>query len=421
MHLIVTALGSYGDVLPMAGLAAAMQGRGHRVQVVANPFFSGIFESVGVELLPLGTEEHYHWLTHHPDLWKPLRGPRFVLKTGWSDWLRPLYDVLAPHIEPGRTLLAAHPLDVASRVLQDEGKAAAASVLLAPVSMRSMRAAPRMFGALFTERSPRFLQRLQYWVGDVLLVDPLVCPELNRFRREKGLPPVRRILKEWYLSPELAVGLFPEWFAPVQPDWPPQFVPAGFPLWDRIGADVMPPEAERFLAEDDAPIVFAPGSAMRRGERFFAAAAEACHRLKRRGVFLTDYPEQLPVDLPPGVAHFEYVPLSLLLPRSAALVHHGGIGTSSQGLSAGVPQLVSPMAFDQLDNGTRLKRLGVGGVLRRNRLTAGRLTQHLARLLGDPAVAAACKSASEKSAETDGLALACEALEQLAERRGLAQ
>src|SRR5690606_30678605 len=118
-----------------------------------------------------------------------------------------------------------------------------------------------------------------------------------------------------------------------------------------------------FLVAGEPPIVFAPGSANVQATEFFRTAAEVCEQLGRRGVLMTKYPDQLPPDLPRSVRQFGFVPFSKLLPRAAALVHHGGIGTCAQGLAAGLRQVVMPMAYDQLDNGTRLARLGVGGVI----------------------------------------------------------
>ena len=100
----------------------------------------------------------------------------------------------------------------------------------------------------------------------------------------------------------------------------------------------------RFLAPyGDPPVVLVAGSGNRQATRFFSAAVEACHRLGCRGMLLTRYAEQCPQRLPPGVRHFDYAPLSHVLPRPAALVHHGGIGTAAQGLASGRPQLVMPM------------------------------------------------------------------------------
>ena len=108
-------------------------------------------------------------------------------------------------------------------------------------------------------------------------------------------------------------------------------------------------------------MVFVAGSGNRQATRFFSAAVEACHRLGCRGMLLTRYAEQCPQRLPPGVRHFDYAPLSHVLPRAAALVHHGGIGTAAQGLASGRPQLVMPMTFDQPDNASRLVRRPVRG------------------------------------------------------------
>ena len=67
--------------------------------------------------------------------------------------------------------------------------------------------------------------------------------------------------------------------------------------------------------------------------------------------------------------HFDYTPLSHVLPGAAALVHHGGIGTAAQGLASGRPQLVMPMTFDQPDcehdppacRGRSVTPVGAGG------------------------------------------------------------
>jgi UDP:flavonoid glycosyltransferase YjiC (YdhE family) len=130
------------------------------------------------------------------------------------------------------------------------------------------------------------------------------------------------------------------------------------------------PELERFLAAGEKPIAFTPGSAMQFGQSFFRESAKACELLNRRGILLSRHREHIPVDLPPTVRHFDYAPFSRILPRCAALVHHGGIGTTSQALAAGVPQLIMPMAHDQFDNAHRVARLGAGDVIKRRNYRA---------------------------------------------------
>ncbi len=331
MRLLMTALGSYGDVYPIVGLGAEMLARGHQVSILTNPFFQSVVESAELELLPLGTTQDYEDLAHHEDLWDPFRGPTMILRTCIEQTLRPIYEYLESEYRPGETILVAHGLDMASRVFQEKHQAPLASVHLAPLGLRSFNESPQMFGMMMSDRLPRWFRRAQYSLADKYL-DRLIGPELNKFRSELGLTPESGFFREWYFSPQLVLGLFPEWFAAAQPDWPANTHLTGFPLWDQAMTMPMPDDAAEFLATGEPPIVFAPGSAMTEGEEFFEAAVQACQQLGRRGMLLTKYTDQLPKRLPSGVQHFSFVPFSQLLPRAAALVHHGGIGTSAHSL-----------------------------------------------------------------------------------------
>ena len=418
MRLLLTALGSYGDVHPMVGLGAAMRSRGHRVSMIANPHFRTVVESARLELLPLGTDREYDRLTHHPDVWHSWRGPKLVLRTCMAGHLRELYTLIANHCVAGETVLGAHPLDIASRIYQERHGTPLASIHYAPIGLRSVRSSPKMFHMWLGGHVPDWLKRLQYWAGDRLLVDRWLGREVNGLRAELGLPPVHRILHRWYYSPERVIGLFPEWYAIPQPDWPAHTALVGFPLWDHAGAlegasEELPEEVGRFLEEGESPIVFSPGSAMTEGHAFFAAAVEACRRLRRRGILLTCYPEQLPENLPPEVRYFGFVPFSMLLPRAAAFVHHGGIGSSSQGLASGRPQLVMPMAYDQLDNAVRLERLGVGRRLSRRRFRGRAVARQLERLLASRQTLDACARWAGRCDRQASLARACALLENL--------
>src|SRR5215475_15360763 len=97
-----------------------------------------------------------------------------------------------------------------------------------------------------------------------------------------------------------------------------------------------------------------PSSFMAQGAAFLKESVDACKRLRCRGILLTQFPEQVPASLPPGVRSYRFVPLSMLLPRCAAIVHQGGIGTIALALAAGIPQVTVPAAMDQHANAERL-------------------------------------------------------------------
>jgi rhamnosyltransferase subunit B len=279
---------------------------------------------------------------------------------------------------------------------------------------------PRLKGSLTGPRVPRWVKRMQLWASDALFIRPLLGGDLNGLRRELGLAPVKRIFSDWLHGTDLVIGLFPDWFGPPQPDWPTNIRLVGFPLWDVKAAVELSSDVQEFLAAGTPPIAFSPGSANRAAQQFFAAATEACERTGRRGILLTKYPEQLPAKLPPGVRHFGFVPLSKLLPRTSALVHHGGIGSCAQGLAAGVPHLVRPMAFDQFDNSRRMERLGVSEEISVRKFRGPAIAAALARLLNSPDVSAKCQALAAKCSGPASLAAACDALESLAKQRAVA-
>jgi UDP:flavonoid glycosyltransferase YjiC (YdhE family) len=417
MHLFLSAMGSYGDVLPMVGLGAAARARGHRVQIMVNPYFQAIAEQAGLECLPLGTAEEYRTLMGHPDLWHPRRGLKLVLSKGAAAYLREAYRIVEANYQPGETVVAAHGLDLASRILHDKCGAPLATVHFAPFAIMTLHDTPRYIGAPNMRFMPRWMKRGVFWAGDRWVTDPAIAPPVNELRAELGLPPVRHVFAGWNQSPDLVLGLFPEWFGAPQPDWPKNVDLVGFPLWDPPADQHLSREVNAFLEAGEPPIVFAPGSANIQANEFFQTAIEACERLGRRGMLMTKYAEQLPTNLPPTVRHFGFTPFSLLLPRAAALVHHGGIGTCAQGLASGVPQLVMPMAYDQLDNGLRLKRLGVGNVVPRKKFKSAAASSALEPLLNSAEVARRCRDLAGKCDGPAALNAACDRLEQLFQKR----
>ena len=133
-RVLLTALGSYGDVHPFVGLGAAMRARGHHVAVISNPHFASVIESAGLEPVSLGSAEEYDELVHRSEMWHPLRGPMQVLRTCIAEYTESLFALISTHYRPGETILGAHPLDLASRIYQERYGAPLASIHLAPLA-----------------------------------------------------------------------------------------------------------------------------------------------------------------------------------------------------------------------------------------------------------------------------------------------
>ncbi|HEX4148537.1 MAG TPA: nucleotide disphospho-sugar-binding domain-containing protein, partial [Pirellulales bacterium] len=259
-------------------------------------------------------------------------------------------------------------------------------------------------------RYPQWLKRLALGAAGWTL-DRTLGRAVNDFRARVGLPPVRH-LHRWWCSPQAVVGFFPQWFARPQPDWPANLRLSGFPFYDETNVAAPPGELAQFIASGDPPLVFTPGSAMAHGRDFFAASVEACRLLKRRGILLTAFENQLPA-LPDFMRHFRFVPLDWLLPRAAAMIHHGGIGTTAQALRAGRPQLIMPMAFDQSDNAARLQRLGVARAISPRKFRGQQVARALHSLLESSDVANRCRDLAAQLQGGADLRVGCEVIESL--------
>lgn len=405
MRVLCSTFGSSGDVFPMFGLALELRRRGHDVRFATNVHYAGLADRHGMPFEPLGTEAQFEAAISNPDLWHPRRAFAHVFRS-FQPALRRQYEIHAEFAARGGDLAITNCFGFGAFNARDTLGLPVLTLHLQPSVLWSDHLQPRLPGLA----GPPWLRSLLYRLGERLAVDSVVCPPLNAWRRELGLPPVRRITR-WWNSPSGVIALFPAWFGPPQPDWPSPLIQTDFPLWNARSDEPLAAELSAFLGAGPRPLVFTAGSTNVHAAAFFGAAVEACDRLGRRGVLLTEFPDQLPRPLPTGVIHVRYVPLDRLLPQSAAFVHHGGIGSASQAMAAGVPQLIMPLAHDQFDNAARLARLGIGDELLPSHFKGPALARRLAALLDQPAVAAACHGIAGRLADRDGLARAAAALE----------
>ncbi len=410
MRVLIFALGSAGDVHPFLGVGRALAARGHAVTVAANGHFERAVTGSDLGFRPLGTAADYDRLCAQPHLWHPRKGLVTVLKQGAEPTYRPILDLVRELHVPGETVIVGSSLAFGARNARDLFGIPLVTVHLAPAVLPSLFRQPEIAAMPFRQSAPRFLRRLQ-WAFAGQVMDRLVLPELNRFRRAHGLPPARRIFHDWWHSPDRTIALFPEWFAPRQPDWPPQVRHTGFPLFDEADLRPPPPGLEEFLAAGDAPVVFTPGSAMADCGAFFRGAVAALKAGRRRGILLTRFTANLPPDLPPEIKHFPYIPFSEILPRAAALVHHGGIGTCAQALKAGIPHLILPMAHDQHDNLSRIRELGVGDGLSPRRCHAAEIAARLDEILGNPGIRRNTREIAARFDPARWLAETCDLIE----------
>jgi sterol 3beta-glucosyltransferase len=168
------------------------------------------------------------------------------------------------------------------------------------------------------------------------------------------------------------------------------------------------PELHNFLQKGSAPVYIGFGSMGSFGsaEQTTALVIEALQRSGQRGVLASGWDGMSKKEkLPENIYMLESAPHSWLFPRMAAVVHHGGAGTTAEGLRAGVPSIIIPHANDQFAWGRRVYELGVGPKpIRRKKLTSENLAEAIRSALTDEVKSAArelgAKIRTERGAET---------------------
>jgi len=405
-------MGTHGDVLPFIALCKEFQRRGHDVLLHTHVYFAPYVRDAGIPMRPFGTVEEYVEMVSDPDFSRPLKAWRLVAKI-WNNYLPAVYQALKADVDPGRTIVIGGTLGFAHRLLQETDSVPTVTVHLSPIAMRTNFQTSRGNATDIVPHLPRWMSWLKTigWQGiDGMFLDPLFVPPFNAYRSRLGLPPVKRIFHDWMHRADLVIGMFPDWYTAIQPDWPSNLQLTGFPLYDHGNDKPLPEKVLRFLDAGEAPVGFTAGTATASAHAFYSASVDACCRAGRRGILLTHRPEQIPSSLPENVTHFQYVPFGTLLPKLAAFVHHGGIGTTSQALRAGVPQLIRPMAYDQFDNALRAIKLGVATELLPSRYSAKTVAKALLNLTGSQQVRERCQHWAEKLSDTHALSNTCDVI-----------
>jgi UDP:flavonoid glycosyltransferase YjiC (YdhE family) len=414
--VLLTTFGSLGDVNPYLAVARALQARGLRAILATSAVYRDRIEGLGIPFRPLRPDVgEFEGRAIARRVVDQRKGPQVVLCEVLLPALRASYeDTWAAAADAD--LLVCHPLTMTTRLVAEKKGLPWVSTCLAPLSFFSRHDPPVLASlqslSLLRPLGPRLFGPL---LGFVKWAIRGWFRPWHALRAELGLPPAPNPVFAGLHSPHLALALFSSVLGTPQPDWPKPARLTGFPFFDEGAAAGLKPALARFLDSGPPPIVFTLGSsAVYDAGAFYRQSAAAAARLGRRAVLLLGWAKQnLPDSLPPGVCAFPYAPFSELLPRAAAVVHQGGVGTIAQVLRAGRPMLVVPFAHDQPDNADRVRRLGVAGVVPRQRYSAGRAAAALRPLLEDPGFAQRAAELGRRVRAEDGAAAAAEALEGL--------
>ena len=420
MRIVLSNIGTFGDINPLIAIALELKRRGH-VPVMAVP---AVF---GPKILPLGLEFHPVRPDIDPEntlmaemIYDVRKGTERGLREFLFPVLRQTYDdLLDAATRPARAdLLLLGELNYAGPIVAEITGIPWASYVLAPLSFFSAFDPPVLPMYPRLARADKAIPGMGRAIKRLARLVSRNWPQpIYDLRSELGLPKGQNPLFDAKHSPFLVLALFSRSLGLPQKDWPPNTLITGFCFYDSdAGNSTLPPILEAFLNAGPPPVVFTLGSAaVLAAGRFYEFSARAAIRLGIRAVLLigSDKRNQIRQPLPDSICVAEYAPYSKLFSRAAMVVHQGGVGTTAQCLRAGKPMLIMPFSHDQPDNGRRMQRLKVARVIQRGNYTPVRVARKLRAMLDEPLFARRAEIVARRLEQEDGLRSACDALEAL--------
>ncbi|MBL8055611.1 MAG: glycosyltransferase family 1 protein [Anaerolineales bacterium] len=423
MRVTILTMGSRGDVQPYVALGAGLRRAGHAVTLATHREFETFIRRHGLEFAPVAGDPRA--------IVRSEAGQRFL--EGGNNPLSfalGMFRIVDPLVEQvfrdglaacaGADLILTSVLGVFAgyHIHQKTGQP------LLPAYLQQLHATAR-YPAQVIPLLPAgpwssFYNRLSYWLAEQAFWQ-LGRGAMNRARRVVlGLPPLppRGMVDRTFIVRNPMLYGFSEHVLPRAPEWPANVHVTGYWFLERPAAWEPPAALRRFLAAGPPPVSIGFGSIVRRDPAGLTRRVLEALRLSgQRGLLLGGWGGLPDADLPETVLHVEAVPHDWLFPRMAAVIHHGGSGTTAAGLRAGVPSIVLPVFGDQPFWAWRVQALGVGPrPISEARLTARRLADAIGQAVADTGLRARAAALGEKIRAEDGVGRAVALIEDLARR-----
>ena len=418
MQITIIAYGTRGDVQPALALGGALRARGHAVRLLASVHYKDWIESFGLTAVPakidftdiMSSDAGHEWSEQGNQPLKQLRIMKQLLDEHGLALIQDAWQGVQ-----GSDLIISSFTSMSYAPSLAQALGARHVLMLLQPPLMATRSGPSMMNAPLPDRQ----SSINYWLGH-WMIEPAVFwtmgTVVNRFRRETlGRPPqnARQNAADWQRSLVL-LGYSPR-VAPPADDWPPNVHQTGYWFLDEAAQWTPPARLVNFLAAGEPPVCIGFGSmGGREREAWRRLLLEAVAGSGRRAVLLAGWGGAglAGQALPPNVLGLEAAPHDWLFPRMAAVVHHGGAGTTGAAFRAGVPQVIVPHLADQPYWGARVAALGVGPrPIPRPRLTAANLGAAIRAATGDPAFRRRAAALSAQIIAEDGVPAAVNLIE----------
>ncbi len=397
MRVLLSTIGSRGDVQPLVALAVQLRELGQEVRVCVPPDFRDWIEGLGIPFVPIGPEVRS---TAKPSP-AQARPSAEQIRQMMEGTVATQFETIPAAAQGCDIIVAGNALQIAARSVAEQMGIRYVFAAYCPIILPSPHHAPPKVLAWTPKDATADNRAL--WAEDAERWTERWGPALNSHRASAGLAPVTDVRSHILTStPWLAAD-------PTLAPWPEAVDPDVFQTGAWILPDERPlsPELEAFVDAGEPPVYFGFGS-IRTPQDLSKTMIDAARALGRRAIVSRGWADLSLVDDKPDCLSIGEVNLQALFARVAAVVHHGGAGTTTAATGAGAPQVVIPQLYDQHYFAQRVADLGIGAAHAPGAPTAASLTSALEHAL-EPAVAVRARAVAT-AVRRDGARVAAERL-----------
>ena len=358
MQVLLSSIGSRGDVQPLVALGVELQALGHRARLCVPPNFKEWVESYGLACIPIGPD--LKKLTGGTVPGKPVLPSPEQLQKMADESVRAQFQVIGETARDCDLIVAATALQFAARSIAEAQNIPYVFAVYCPAVLPSSKYPPPSHGNAgqqWGEHHSHSLseeENLQLWEENEESFQKF-AGALNEERAKIGLGPVTSVQRYMFTDrPWLAADPV---LAPAFPRAGMEVVQTG--AWMLSEQTPLPEELEKFLADGQPPVYLGFGS-MRASDQTARVLIEAARTLGLRSILSQGWAGLTPSDAGNDCLSIPDVNHEKLFPRVAAIIHHGGAGTTTSSARAGIPQVIIPHNYDQFYWAHRVQELGIG-------------------------------------------------------------
>jgi len=355
VRVLLAAVGTRGDVQPALALALALQKLGHAVRLCISPNFVNTANAFGLEAVPMGVEMRMPGPTSGamsrltPEELRRLR-------ESMPDLITDQFETIGAAVHDCDVVVGANAHQYAAPSIAEHAGIGCVTAVYAPVAIPSSDLAPPP--AAGQPIDPARTTVADRWRNTAKVWNERALDRINHNRGRLGMRPIDDVLD--YVLTDHTWLAADATLAPVPATPGRQIFQTG--TWVLADRTPLPADLEAFIGSGAPPIFVGFGSMPAAGDvtRLLIGAARA---VGRRIIVSRGWADLDVIDDARDCIAVGDVSHDVLFPRVAAVVHHGGAGTTAAAARAGVPQVITPMFGDQFYWASRIVELGVGATM----------------------------------------------------------